>query len=120
MTRRPIRTLRTSRQSAERGPRAGTLPVTSATKKGRCRLHGGASGSGGPPGERNVAFRDGGIGPLDCNRPTGWRDSRGNLQATSAVIRLRHEIDSDQLVDWNGAAHSGTRAKAGAKGHSPD
>jgi hypothetical protein len=23
-----------------------------ATKKGRCRLHGGASGSGGPPGER--------------------------------------------------------------------
>src|ERR1700730_15291809 len=27
-----------------------------ATKKGRCRLHGGASGSGGPPGERNGQY----------------------------------------------------------------
>jgi hypothetical protein len=27
--------------------------------KGRCRLHGGASGSGGPPGERNGQFRHG-------------------------------------------------------------
>ena len=30
-----------------------------ATKKGRCRLHGGASGSGGPPGERNGQYRHG-------------------------------------------------------------
>jgi len=29
-----------------------------ATKKGRCRLHGGASGSGGPPG-RNGQYRHG-------------------------------------------------------------
>src|SRR5262249_8108049 len=30
-----------------------------ATKKGRCRLHGGARGSGGPPGERNGQYRRG-------------------------------------------------------------
>jgi hypothetical protein len=30
-----------------------------ATKKGRCRLHGGAAGSGGPPGERNGQYRHG-------------------------------------------------------------
>src|SRR5215813_1830961 len=30
-----------------------------ATKKGRCRLHGGASGSGGPPGKRNGQYRHG-------------------------------------------------------------
>jgi hypothetical protein len=34
------------------------LQVTS-DKKGRCRLHGGASGSGGPPGERNGQYRHG-------------------------------------------------------------
>jgi hypothetical protein len=28
-------------------------------KNGRCRLHGGASGSGGPPGERNRQYRHG-------------------------------------------------------------
>jgi hypothetical protein len=28
-------------------------------KKGRCRLHGGASGSGGPPGKRNGQYRHG-------------------------------------------------------------
>ena len=30
-----------------------------ATKPGRCRLHGGASGSGGPPGKRNGQYRHG-------------------------------------------------------------
>jgi hypothetical protein len=30
-----------------------------ATKKGRCRLHGGAPGSGAPPGERNGQYRHG-------------------------------------------------------------
>src|SRR5262249_40923661 len=30
-----------------------------ATKKGRCRLHGGANGSGAPPGERNGQYRPG-------------------------------------------------------------
>jgi hypothetical protein len=29
------------------------------TKKGRCRLHGGASGSDGPPGKRNGQYRHG-------------------------------------------------------------
>ena len=30
-----------------------------ATKKGRCRLHGGANGSGAPPGKRNGQYRHG-------------------------------------------------------------
>jgi hypothetical protein len=30
-----------------------------ATKKGRCRLHGGANGSGGPHGKRNGQYRHG-------------------------------------------------------------
>src|SRR5215470_16463720 len=30
-----------------------------ATKKGRCRLHGGARGSGAPPGKRNGQYRHG-------------------------------------------------------------
>src|SRR5215468_8677008 len=30
-----------------------------ATKKGRCRSHGGARGSGSPPGERNGQYRHG-------------------------------------------------------------
>ena len=30
-----------------------------ATKKGRCRLHGGARGSGGPTGKRNGQYRHG-------------------------------------------------------------
>jgi len=34
------------------------LPVAS-DKKGRCRLHGGARGSGGPPGKRNGQYRHG-------------------------------------------------------------
>src|SRR5665213_1546211 len=28
--------------------------------KARCRMHGGAKGSGGPPGQRNGAWKDGG------------------------------------------------------------
>jgi len=35
---------------AERGQERETCR-SPATKKGRCRLHGGASGSGGPPGQ---------------------------------------------------------------------
>jgi hypothetical protein len=34
------------------------LPVTS-DEKGRCRLHGAANGSDGPPGERNGQYRHG-------------------------------------------------------------
>jgi hypothetical protein len=30
-----------------------------ATEKGRCRLHGGAPGSGAPPGKRNGQYRHG-------------------------------------------------------------
>jgi hypothetical protein len=39
--------------------RSGKPCRSPATKKGRCRLHGGASGSGGPPGERNGQYRHG-------------------------------------------------------------
>jgi hypothetical protein len=43
--------------------RAGRRPVPRhrqpMTKKGRCRLHGGAKGSGGPTGERNGQYRHG-------------------------------------------------------------
>ncbi|MEI8276756.1 MAG: HGGxSTG domain-containing protein [Hyphomicrobiales bacterium] len=37
----------------------GTRCQSPATKKGRCRLHGGAKGSGGPFGARNGQFRHG-------------------------------------------------------------
>jgi len=36
-----------------------TLPVASDEKKGVCRLHGGARGSGAPAGERNGQYRHG-------------------------------------------------------------
>jgi glucans biosynthesis protein len=39
--------------------RSGKPCRSPATKKGRCRLHGGANGSGGPPGERNGQYRHG-------------------------------------------------------------
>ena len=39
--------------------KSGKLCRSRATKKGRCRLHGGASGSGGPAGERNGQYRHG-------------------------------------------------------------
>jgi glucans biosynthesis protein len=34
------------------------LPIA-GTAKGRCRLHGGANGSGAPPGKRNGQYRHG-------------------------------------------------------------
>jgi hypothetical protein len=41
-------------------PKPTNVPCRSpATKKGRCRLHGGASGSGGPCGELNGQYRHG-------------------------------------------------------------
>ena len=39
--------------------RSGKPCRSPATKKGRCRLHGGARGSGGPPGKRNGQYRHG-------------------------------------------------------------
>jgi glucans biosynthesis protein len=39
--------------------RSGKPCRSPATKKGRCRLHGGASGSGGPSGERNGQYTRG-------------------------------------------------------------
>src|SRR6516225_3132624 len=40
-------------------PKSGKPCRSPATKKGRCRLHGGARGSGAPPGERNGQYRHG-------------------------------------------------------------
>jgi glucans biosynthesis protein len=48
----------TARQCGAR-TRRGQPCRSAATKKGRCRLHGGASGSGGPPGKRNGQYRHG-------------------------------------------------------------
>jgi hypothetical protein len=48
----------TARQCGAR-TKSGKLCRSPATKKGRCRLHGGARGSGGPPGERNGQYRHG-------------------------------------------------------------
>jgi hypothetical protein len=49
---------RQARQCGSADQEREALPVAS-DKKGRCRLHGGASGSGGPPGERNGQYRHG-------------------------------------------------------------
>src|SRR5499427_6277793 len=48
----------TARQCGAR-TRSGQPCRSPATKPGRCRLHGGASGSGGPPGKRNGQYRHG-------------------------------------------------------------
>jgi hypothetical protein len=48
----------TARQCGAR-TKSGKPCRSPATKKGRCRLHGGASGSGGPPGKRNGQYRHG-------------------------------------------------------------
>src|SRR5215831_5731240 len=48
----------TARQCGAR-TKSGKACRSPATKKGRCRLHGGASGSGAPPGKRNGQYRHG-------------------------------------------------------------
>src|SRR5215469_11298209 len=48
----------TARQCGAR-TKSGKPCRSPATTKGRCRLHGGASGSGGPPGKRNGQYRHG-------------------------------------------------------------
>src|SRR5262249_19822716 len=48
----------TARQCGAR-TRSGKPCRSPATKKGRCRLHGGAKGSGGPPGKWNGQYRHG-------------------------------------------------------------
>src|SRR5262245_43180812 len=48
----------TARQCGAR-TKSGKPCRSPATKKGRCRLHGGAKGSGGPPGKRNGQYRHG-------------------------------------------------------------
>jgi hypothetical protein len=56
-TRQPVQ-FQKARQCGAR-TKSGKPCRSPATKKGRCRLHGGASGSGGPPGERNGQYRHG-------------------------------------------------------------
>jgi hypothetical protein len=48
----------TARQCGAR-TKSGNPYRSPATKKGRCRLHGGASGSGGPSGKRHGQYRHG-------------------------------------------------------------
>jgi glucans biosynthesis protein len=48
----------TARQCGAR-TKSGMPCRSPATKKGRCRLHGGARGSGAPPGGRNGQYRHG-------------------------------------------------------------
>src|SRR5262245_57193770 len=48
----------TARQCGAR-TKSGKPCRSPATKKGRCRLHGGARGSGWPPGKRNGQYRHG-------------------------------------------------------------
>jgi hypothetical protein len=50
--------LQVARQCGAR-TKSGQPCRSPATKKGRCRLHGGAKGSGGPPGKRNGQYRHG-------------------------------------------------------------
>src|SRR5262249_12882148 len=54
---KPART-RLARQCGAR-TKSGRPCRSPATKKGRCRLHGGARGSGAPPGKRNGQYRHG-------------------------------------------------------------
>jgi hypothetical protein len=49
---------RNARQCGAR-TRSGKPCRSPATKKGRCRLHGGAPGSGAPSGKRNGQYRHG-------------------------------------------------------------
>src|SRR6266436_3585597 len=56
-TQQPVQ-FQTARQCGAR-TKSGKPCRSPATKKGRCRLHGGASGSGGPPGKRNGQYRHG-------------------------------------------------------------
>ena len=63
----PMATILKSRKSEKPQParqcgartKNGTPCQSPATKKGRCRLHGGAKGSGGPSGELNGQYRHG-------------------------------------------------------------
>ena len=50
--------LQKDRQCGARA-RSGKPCLSPATKKGRCRLHGGASGSGAPSGKQNGQYRHG-------------------------------------------------------------
>src|SRR5436309_7751373 len=97
------------------------------TKKWRCRLHGSASGSGGPPGERNGQYRHGErtkaaiagaaeIQRIAENAPR-WPDMK--------YVKSRGAWFGPALLDGRRAAHhvlscSGwrhLRADAGYRGH---
>ncbi len=68
--------------------RRGTPCQCSATKgRARCRIHGGATGSGGPKGARNGAFRHGGdtVEAVAARRAVAnlnqaWRDLSRKVQ----------------------------------------
>ena len=70
-----------------------------ATKKGRCRLHGGAKGSGGPSGERN-----GKIQRIAENAPR-WPDIN---TFCAALLNMAVEPLAIML-SWSGWGHFGGR-----------
>jgi hypothetical protein len=82
-----------SRQCGAR-TKSGKPCRSPATKKGRCRLHGGANGSGGPPGERNGQYRHGertkaaiaSTKPSRPSKPGAWSSALNGttLQNTAA------------------------------------
>ena len=59
LARSPVHTVGELRLLARVLGGSGKSCRSPATKKGRCRLHGGAAGSGGPPGEPNGQYRHG-------------------------------------------------------------
>jgi hypothetical protein len=61
--------------------RRGTLCQQPATKHGRCRMHGGAPGTGAPEGKRNGAWRHG-------------RYSREYIEMRRAIKALLREAEA--------------------------
>ena len=96
--------------------RGGTpCQKAAATGKKRCRMHGGAKGSGAPPGERNGSYRHGlfTLGAIAerhalrafirdfcgaCNART-WREGSSDLEAQGMFKKLRPRPPGPRLND---------------------
>jgi hypothetical protein len=85
---------RTSRREAEVGPhderggartRSGSACRSPAVRgRGRCRMHGGAKGSGGPLGERNGRYTE---GRFTRAAKQAAREHRRDVRAAAALVR---------------------------------
>src|SRR5262249_4753216 len=71
-----------------------------ATKKGRCRLDGGARGSGDPPGERNGQYRHWGHARIDLGEAAMGRGvavgAMGRMAQWALIVRKRGRPDLAQ------------------------